>query len=292
MVVTGAGGLLGSHLTPLLAESRTVYATGRNFPEGWNQNVVPIKLDLSRPLHGQYLPERTDAVVYIAQSNRFREFPEAAEDIFQVNTVGVASMLSYARSAGVTHFVYASTGGVYSPSPTAITEETHPAAFTDLGFYAGTKLCAEILVSAYAGLMTVVILRFFFIYGAGQKRTMLIPRVIDSVLSGTPITLQGEEGLRFNPIHVSDAARAVESALFLRSGGTFNIAGLETLSLRRVASMIGKLAGRDPVFEFREAARPGDLIADTTRMRRELAEPSRSFEVGVRDLMPGAAVQP
>ena len=88
ILMTGAAGLLGSHLVPVLeAEDADVIAAGRDM------------IDLSRPLDRTKLPAKIDAVVYLAQSSRFRECPEGAEDVFQVNTAQVLAMLDYARRA-------------------------------------------------------------------------------------------------------------------------------------------------------------------------------------------------
>jgi nucleoside-diphosphate-sugar epimerase len=249
-------------------------------------DVVPAGrdlLDLARPLDRTRLPEKIDAVVYLAQSSRFREFPETAEDVFQVNTAQVLSLLDYARRAGATNFVYASTGGVYAPSTEPLTE-TSPLA-EPMGFYPASKRAAEVLAEAFAPYMHVALLRYFFIYGAGQKREMLIPRLVDSVREGRLVALQGEDGLRINPVHASDAARATAAALRLEESATVNIAGPETLSLRQMCGIIGEETGRSPSFDVQPAAAAPRMTADTMRMQTLLTAPTRTFRSGVRDLL-------
>ncbi|HEX8528133.1 NAD-dependent epimerase/dehydratase family protein, partial [Allosphingosinicella sp.] len=102
IVVTGGGGLLGSHLLTLLGGD-DVQAPGREF-------------DLEQRPDWDSLGERVDAIVYLAQSPHFRLFPERAADVFAVNSGEVLRALDYARRAGAKRFVYASTGGVYRPS--------------------------------------------------------------------------------------------------------------------------------------------------------------------------------
>ena len=133
--------------------------------------------------------------------------------------------------------------------------------------------------------MTVVLLRYFFICGPGQKRDMLVPRLVDSVRNGRPVTLQGEDGLRINPVHASDAARATAAALRLETGATVNVAGPETLSIRAMCNTIGQLVSREPAFEIKPDEKPAHLIADTGRMSALLGAPRRCFESGVAELL-------
>jgi nucleoside-diphosphate-sugar epimerase len=285
VVVTGARGLLGSHLVPLLAASATVHAVGRpgTAGESFAANVKPLPLDLSRPLNAAALPARVDTVVYFAQSSRFREFPETADDIFQINTAQVLAMLDHARRAGARNFVYASTGGVYAPSADPLTEESPLA--RPMGFYPASKRAAELLCESYSPYMNIAILRFFFIYGHGQSREMLLPRLVDSVRDGRAISLQGDEGLRINPVHASDAARATVAAATLEHSATINVAGPEVLSIAGICERIGNRVGRAPVFDRDPSAFAPALIADTTRMGNLLAAPTCFFNEGMEDLL-------
>ena len=285
VIVTGAGGLLGAHVVTLLAGSADVVATGHTAPDLGGPNVASLALDLSRPLDRSRLPERVDAVIHLAQSSRFREFPEAAGDIFEVNTARVVDLLDYARRAGATNFVYASTGGVYGGGPEPLAEDAPaPPAGETLGFYPASKRAAEILAEAFAGELHVAVLRYFFIYGPGQKRSMLVPRLVDSVREGRAVTLQGETGLRCNPVHAADAARATVAAAGLGRSATVNVAGPEILSLREMSEAIGRKVGREPVFDI-QPGQPRHLIADISRMESILAPPTRRFEDGVADLL-------
>ena len=202
--------------------------------------------------------------------------------MFAVNVARTAELLDYAYGAGASHFVLASTGGVYAPSPEPLTEDS-PLAERP-GFYPASKLAAELLAHPYAGLMTVAILRFFFIYGARQGSDMLMPRLVASVREGRPIQLQGPDGLRLNPVHVDDAANAVLAATKLADSGTINVAGPQVSTLREIGELIGGRFGAQAAFEAVDGPSPS-LVADIARMRRFLFEPRVLLDSGIGDLL-------
>ena len=281
--MTGARGLLGAHLVPLLADRFELFALER-LGGGPMPGATPVAADLSRPIDVGALPPRIDAVVHLAQSSRYRDFPGGAGDVFQVNVASLAALLDYARGAGVRHFVHASSGAVYRRSSEPLAEDSPTAAPDALGFYAATKLAGELLAQSYASEMTVASLRYFFIYGRGQRSGMLVPRLVESVRSGAPVALQAADGIRINPVHALDAAAATAAALDLDDSATVNVAGPEILSIRAMTEAIGDELGIAPRFESSEGE-PGDLIGDTTRMRTLLTAPERRFRDQVGELL-------
>ena len=254
----------------------------RRCPVGFSaSNAIWHPIDLSREFDPSQLPARTDAVIYLAQSEHFREVPERAAEIFEVNTVGLLRFLQFARQSGARKFVLASSGGVYGPADTTLNENLPVLAQGDLGFYLGSKLCAEIVALNYAKLMSVTVLRFFFVYGPGQRRTMLIPRLIDNIRDGRVVTLQGEDGIRLNPTYVTDAVAAIVKALEFTGTHKINVAGPDVLSLREVCNVIGREVGRKPSFAVvREP--PEHIVGDIERMKELLGPPEVSFEEGLQ----------
>lgn len=282
-VITGGSGLIGSHLLNNLPLGWQAFALGRNDNKPTVAGPIhPITLDLAADWDSAVLPDRVDAVIHLAQSEHFREFPERVEDVFQVNTLSTLRLLDYARRAGARTFILASSGGVYGYGERAFTEEAEISAQSDLGFYLSSKLCAEVVAQNYVSLMNVIRLRFFFVYGAGQRRTMLIPRLITSIREGRPLSLQGEDGIRLNPTHVTDAVHAIKQALELRGSHIINIAGPEMLSLRQMGEIIGRVVDRTPLFEVQPNVAPRHLVGDLQKMTRLVGEPKIRFEQGVR----------
>ena len=282
ILVTGATGLTGRSLVTSLAKDHDVFAMRRPGREvARAEGVTWIEQDLSGPLRPD-LPTQIDAVVHLAQSPRFREFPEGAVDVFEVNSATTVRLLRYCCGAGGTRFVYASSGAVYPPGPRPVREDDSPRPGS---FYAVSKLVGEQVVDQFRDVLTVASLRFFFIYGPGQRK-MLIPGLLDTVRAGRPVPIAGDDGIRINPIYVDDAARAGAGALALEQPGVFNVAGPEVVSIADIARALGEELGVEP--EFTHGPAQADLIADTRRMREHLVVPTVGVKDGLRTLVVAA----
>lgn len=285
ILVTGAGGFIGSRLTSKLAAQHEVWAIVRRPPSHVTAGINYLIQDLAAESWTIDLPDRIDAVVHLAQSPHFRNFPESAADIYAVATGATARLLDWSWRAKARHFILASTGGLYVPSESPISEF---GPLTDrrsqLGFYFAAKRASELLVEQYGGEFSTVILRCFFVYGSGQSPSMLMPRLVNFIRDGRPVQLQGENGIKLNPIHVTDAVKAIESCFSLTEARTINIAGPEHTTLRDLAELIGRLAGRKPIFEIDGTAVPNHLVADIQRMTRALGPPTIGLKAGLMDL--------
>jgi UDP-glucose 4-epimerase len=275
ILLTGATGFIGRRLAAELSRRHELVAVGRGRRE---TQVEWIEQDLALPLNLAALPQRLDAVIHLAQSRRYREFPDGAEDMFSINVRSTLSLLEHARAAGAKTFLFASTGGIYAHSYDALVE-TDPV--LPLDFYLTSKHVAEQLIGNYRNFFHTVVFRFFFVYGPGQRR-MLVPTLAERVLRGETVTVEGMPGLRINPIYVEDAIRVFEPALTLGSSDLFNVAGEEVVALDELVRMIGRMTGRDALLEHAPANDAGDLVGDNARMKSVLGvEPRVTLEAGL-----------
>lgn len=285
VLLTGASGLLGSRLGPLLAANHRVTAIARRpAPGGAPPGMRWVVQDLTDEAFSERLPSSVDVVIHLAQAATFREFPEKATETFAINVASTAQLLDWARRTGARQFVLASTGSVYTDGSGRPHREDECLAISELSsYYAASKLAGEALATSYRAHFAVLVLRPFVMYGPAQDRTMLIPRLIDSIRSATPVQLAGEHGMKLNPIYVDDAARAVDTVVATPRSGVVNLAGPEVLSLREIADQIGDALGARPLFE--RVPRPAvAVIGDTTKMTDMLGPPTTRFRDVVQEL--------
>lgn len=259
ILVTGASGFIGSQLVPALARAgHDVFALTRDATRA-SADAPTFVVDLARPLDDGDL-EPVDAVIHLAQANV--RLPEGAPELFAVNTGGTFELLDWARRAGVERFVFASSGSIFGLGEGVVHEETTRRS-DDL--YAVTKEVAERLVDAYAAsFRSTAVMRPFAPYGPTQTGRV-IPRLIQRVRDGEPVTLHDGGRPRMTPMFVDDVVRAFAAALDLEGHHVLNVAGDEAVSIRQLAELIGELVGREPVFRKGVGA-AGDLVADNSRM--------------------------
>jgi nucleoside-diphosphate-sugar epimerase len=248
----------------LVADGHEVLALGHDqarIPTG--DGITPVVVDLAAPLDDEAIPE-FDSIVHLAQANV--PFPDGAGDLFRVNVVSTQELLDLARRRGAERFVYASSGSVYGLGEGAVAEDD-PRRADD--FYGVTKRSGELVVGAYREHVGTAILRFFAPYGPGQTGR-LIPGLIARVRGGEAVTLRGGGRPRMTPIYVDDAVEAIVRSIESDEHLVLNVAGDETASIRDIAERIGRVVGREPVFDDAGGQAAGDLIARNDRLHELL----------------------
>ena len=263
ILLTGASGCLGHALVPrLAADGHEVIAVASPGRAAITGAADTIGVDLSAPFDTCQLPPTCDVVVHAAQSRRYREFPEAAEHVVQINAVAAHTLARYALGAGAKQFIYLSTGSVYVPQPNPIDEQGDVAPAT---LYAASKLAGEALIAPYASHLALLVLRLFYMYGPQQQR-MLVTLLAESISQGKAVTLQGKDGIRLTPTFSGDVAAMCAQSIAESWQGTMNVSSPHVASLRELATEIGRVVGKDPVFEQRAGSAPAPVIPDITKL--------------------------
>ena len=284
ILVTGASGLLGMQLVNKLRQDHDIIALLNNNPSNLieeSKTLRVLKCDLSS-LETQDLPKDIDFIYYLAQSNQYKDFPGGANDMFNLNISSPFKLINWAINNKVKGFVFASSGGVYKTPNEPVKEIFQINANIPNGFYLDSKLSSEILLRNFSSFFdTFIIARPFFIYGKNQKKTMLIPRLIDSVKNKKEIFLSKNGGININPINVLDAAYAFEKMLNIKGEHIINIAGDEVVSLKRLVEQIGKLCYVKPDFKTLDQNQ-NDLVADNKKMKELLHVPKIKLSEGLK----------
>ena len=289
VLVTGATGFIGSKLVEHISKDNIVYCISRSKDNIFQRdNVNWVIQDLSKELNYSILPKELDAIIHLAQSKHYRNFPEKALDIFLVNDYSTVQLLDYGRRIGIRSFVFASSGGVYAHKDGFFLEDDP---LNPTTFYLNSKLISEHLVKSYTDFFSTTILRYFFVYGEGQKN-MLIPNLINSVKEGRPILIYNEEGIKITPTYIDDAVRATAGAISIQENETINVAGGETISILELSEIIGEVLGKKLVYEYKNDPNAMDFVANIDKMKSVLGVmPEVSIKEGIKRTIKGGLRQ-
>lgn len=297
---TGGAGFIGMHVIPMLLERDYHVRLFDNMFRGDRDKVAEL-VDTGRvelidqdvryggAVHAAM--KGCESVIHFAAVSINKSQADPYESI-DINTVGNNNVFAAAADHGVRRLVFASSASVYgNPEKLPMHEDDplHP-----LTPYCISKRAGEDLLGFYqrrAGLSWIA-LRFFNVYGEGQKTTAYYTSVINHfvarLLRGEPPIIDGKGEQSMDFIHVHDIARATVLALEARRDNLpINIGtGTET-SVASLARILINAVGLDiePQFNPREVL-VARRAADVTRAREVLGfDAAITVEEGMTNLV-------
>jgi nucleoside-diphosphate-sugar epimerase len=190
------------------------------------------------------------------------------------------------RSTTLQRLVYASSSSIYGNAesyPTAETARPQP-----VSPYGVTKLAAEHLCSLYAANFGVptVSLRYFTVYGPGQRTDMAFTRFVRAAVLDEVISLYGTGEQIRDFTFVDDVVRANLAAATgsPAPGDVFNVAGGSNVSVNQTLGVLSALSGRTLKIDYQDTV-AGDVFrtgGDTTKIESVLGwRPTVTIEEGL-----------
>jgi UDP-glucose 4-epimerase len=288
VLVTGAGGFIGSHVVDRLLERGM---TPRIFDLSASPYHSPLEVEtftgsITDAANLDLAMRDCDAVIHlaaVADVGHVLADPVLAEE---VNTRGTLNVLEAACRAKVGRVVYGSTTWVYSDCvEQEVDEETPIPAPRHL--YTATKLAGETYCAGYAELYDLesTILRFGIPYGPRARAAGVVAKFTDLAFEGKPLTIAGDGSTTRSFIYVEDLADGIVAALKPEAGGrTYNLSGDEVVTILEIAERVQE--NTDDCEIVHTPPRPGDFPGKAISNERALAElgwkADTSFKEGVR----------
>jgi NAD dependent epimerase/dehydratase len=286
VLVTGAGGFIGSHLAELLVREghdvrALVHYNARNDwgnleqlePEARNAIDV-VAGDVSDPHSVAEVVRGCDVVFHLAALIGIPYSYVAPNSYVDVNIRGTLNVLEAARAHDVSRVVHTSTSETYGTAQYTPIDENHP--MQGQSPYSATKIGADKIAESYwrSFGLPVTTLRPFNTYGPRQSLRAVIPTIIAQALSGSEVRLGSLTPSR-DLTFVTDTARAFLGAAESDRtvGGTFNAGSGQSITIGTLAALVLELLGSSAgIVEDASRVRPaasevGELIADTTALR-------------------------
>ena len=300
VLVTGAGGFIGSHLTKSLVESgaatRALVHYRSDGSRGWlegspHKNDIEIIAGDVRDYDSVLRSVRgCDVVFHLAALIGIPYSYHAPRSYLATNVEGTLNLLQAVREVGVSRLIHTSTSEVYGSAKYIPIDEKHP--LQGQSPYSASKIAADKLAESFhlSFGLPVVTVRPFNTYGPRQSARAVIPTIITQCLGPKLVKIGNEDPTRdFN--FVADTvngflcAGVADEAI----GRTVNLGSGVEVSIRDLALKIVTLVGGDIQIENDdervrpEASEIDHLLAANTLAKEYLDwSPSVSLEDGLR----------
>jgi NAD dependent epimerase/dehydratase len=301
VVVTGAGGFIGSHLVEQLLDLGCRVTAFVRYNSRNDDGLLELFADSTAELNvvrGDVrdldtitgVVDGADVVFHLAALVGIPYSYLHVGEVVGVNVMGTLNVLTAAKERGVHRVVVASTSEVYGTAQTVPMRETHPK--NPRSPYAASKVASDALASSFHAAfdLPVSIVRPFNTYGPRQSDRAIIPTIISQALVGEEVIL-GNVAPRRDFTFVTDTAAGFVkvAASDETMGQELNLGTGADISVGELAERVGQLLGkelnvRESTERVRRASSEVDrLLSDNTRVR-ELAgwEPSVTLDEGLR----------
>jgi NAD dependent epimerase/dehydratase len=282
VVVTGAGGFIGSHLAEHLvalgAQTRAFIRYSSNGQRGWlSQSSVAQEIDF---FHGDICDpdcvsaavKDMDVVFHLAALIAIPYSYQAPRAYIRTNVEGTLNILQAARQHHVQRIIQTSTSETYGSAQYVPIDEKHP--LQGQSPYSASKIASDKLAESFhlSFDLPVATIRPFNTYGPRQSARAVIPTIITQALTSNTVklgSLSPTRDLNFVADTVDGFIKIAESPQAI--GQVINIGTGKEISIRDLANTIIKLIGKKVSIECEEQRlRPENsevdrLCADNTR---------------------------
>ncbi|GFO59053.1 NAD-dependent dehydratase [Geomonas silvestris] len=280
ILVTGADGFIGSHLTEELVRrghSVRAFVYYNSFNSwGWLDHAEPEVLksldvfagDIRDPHGVREAMKGCDVVLHLAALIAIPYSYHSPDTYLDTNVKGTLNVVQAARQLGVAKVVHTSTSEVYGTARFVPITEEHP--LQGQSPYSASKIGADqMAMSFYSSFDTpVAIIRPFNTYGPRQSARAVIPTIVTQLASGIEKIKLGSLHPTRDFNYVADTVRGfIAAAQSDRAvGEVINVGSNYEISIGETARMIAEIMGKENCFETQ---------ADEVRLRPGKSEVER-----------------
>lgn len=301
VLVTGADGFIGSHLTEmLLSDGYQVKALSQynsfNY-WGWldgikHPNLEVVTGDVRDPHFCKHITKDVDMIFHLAALIAIPYSYVAPDSYVDTNIKGTLNICQAAKENEVGRVLVTSTSEVYGTARYVPIDEKHPK--QPQSPYSATKIGADAIAMSFynAFELPVVIVRPFNTYGPRQSARAIIPTIITQIANGAKEIKLGDLRPTRDFNFVKDTCRGfIElSKCGAAIGQEVNVCSNYEISMRNTLELIAKIMNADVKFiEDPQRMRPKNsevmrLWGDNIKMKTLTGfTPQYSIEQGLRE---------
>jgi len=261
ILITGAAGFIGSHLTDALLNANCKIIGIDNFDPFYSRQIKENNLKQAREhqyftfyeadirdkkhINEIFSVETIDVVVHLAAKAGVRPSIQNPSEYFDVNVDGTLNILEAMKNNGIQKLIYASSSSVYGNNPKVPFHEgdsvDHP-----ISPYAASKKAGELLCHTYHHLYNfdIFCFRFFTVYGPRQRPDLAIHKFTDKMLLNEPIPVYGDGSSARDYTYIDDIIQGIMLGIqHIKGYEIINLGESETITLNSMLNTIEQELG-------------------------------------------------
>ncbi len=295
VLITGGAGFIGSNLADSLKSNGIEVRIFDNFSTGRREFVAESGIEI---FEGDLRSDRDlldkavsgcDTVFHLAANADVRFGWDHPFLDLQQNVMATLEVADAARNAGVTDFVFSSTGSVYGEATVFPTPEDYGSP-VQTSLYGASKISAEAFLAAFstAGYFRSTVFRFVSVLGARYSHGHVIDFVKQLANDPSKLRILGDGTQTKSYMHVNDCIDAVTAVRSQSDFDVFNLGVPDTCQVIDSAHWIVSQMGVAPKLEFTGGSKGwvGDnpfILLDVEKAKQMGWTAKRSIESSVRD---------
>lgn len=303
ILLTGGAGFIGSHLTKRLLNLGFKVICIDNLNDYYDPQIKKANLsefkgqenfsfyhnDIREKNAVSYIFQNhhIDLVIHLAAQAGVRPSIEDPQLYYDVNITGTLNLLECMKQHGCSKMLFGSSSSVYGNNKKVPFSEADPVD-NPISPYAATKKSGELLCHTFHHLygFDIFCLRFFSVYGPGQRPEMAIAKFTKAIFDGESIPMFGDGSSARDYTYVDDIVNGIMLSLKnLKGFDIFNLGESKTITLRNLIRLIEDVCERKASIN-QLPMQAGDVsitYADIGKSKNHLGyEPKTNIEEGVR----------
>jgi UDP-glucuronate 4-epimerase len=310
VLITGAAGFIGSHLSERLLDDGLMVVGLDNFDDFYNPQIKRQNIKgclknknfqlVEADIRDSAAMDKTvgggvEIIVHLAARAGVRPSIEKPLLYADVNINGTMVLLEAAKKHKVNKFIFGSSSSVYGNNKKVPFSENDNVDFP-ISPYAATKKAGELICHTYHHLYGISItpLRFFTVYGPRQRPDLAIHKFAQLIEQGKPIPVYGDGSMMRDFTYIDDIIDGIVAAINHLSShepratghgfSIYNLGESRPISVNDLIAEIEKALGKKAVKQYLPP-QPGDVertFADVTKAVNELGyKPNTTIQTGL-----------
>lgn len=286
ILVTGCAGFIGSHVCTLLLNKGYKVIGVDNFDPFYSRSVKESNLAtfMTNPAFSFYetdittgldpvKAENIQAVIHLAAKAGVRPSIEDPAGYLHTNITGTQKVHEFMRARSIRKLIFASSSSVYGNNEKLPFSESDNVDYP-ISPYSFTKKAGELMNHTFHHLyhIDIINLRFFTVYGPGQRPDLAIHQFVKKIANNEPLVLFGDGETARDYTYIDDTVSGIFNALeyCLQHTGvytTVNLGNNSPVKLHDLVDTIYAAMGKEKQIKY-EAMQPGDVnitFADITK---------------------------